>query len=99
MTPHNRSTALALAVVLCAWPLLDLVAHAQSDDPATVPRISQADFKKAWLAKTILVIDVRDEAGFAAGHIPGAVLVPLAELAKHVQQLKAERRPIVAYCA
>jgi 3-mercaptopyruvate sulfurtransferase SseA len=97
MTRFNRPTA--LAVVLLAWPLLTGAAHRQGDDPATVPRISQAEFKKAWSAGSILVIDVRDQASYAAGHIPGALLVPLAELAKHVQQLKAERRPIVAYCA
>jgi rhodanese-related sulfurtransferase/DNA-binding transcriptional ArsR family regulator len=43
------------------------------------------------------VIDVRPAEEFAAGHIPGAVSVPLDELANRLAELPADQE-IVAYC-
>ena len=90
-----RLSALAVLAVLT----LPGAVRAQGDDPAGVPRISQAEFKQALSANAILVIDVRDKQDYSAGHIPGAVSMPLAELDKFGRRLKAESRPIVAYCA
>ncbi len=71
----------------------------QDEDLSAVRRISQRDFKRALSAGTILVLDVRDAGAYASGHVPGAVSMPLDQVATHVQELKAERRPIVTYCA
>jgi rhodanese-related sulfurtransferase len=43
------------------------------------------------------VIDVRPAEEYAAGHIPGAVSIPLDELPKRLAELAADRE-IVAYC-
>ena len=43
------------------------------------------------------VIDVRPAEEFAAGHIPGAVSIPLNELADRLAELPADQE-IVAYC-
>jgi rhodanese-related sulfurtransferase len=45
----------------------------------------------------VTVLDVRPREEYAAGHIPGAVSVPLAELAGYLKQLP-EDREVVAYC-
>lgn len=45
----------------------------------------------------IVVIDVRPEAEFAAGHLPFARSLPLAELEKRLADLPADKE-IVAYC-
>jgi rhodanese-related sulfurtransferase len=45
----------------------------------------------------VVVIDVRPAEEYAAGHIPGAVSIPLAELADRLDALPADRQ-IVAYC-
>jgi rhodanese-related sulfurtransferase len=45
----------------------------------------------------VLVLDVRPEAEYAAGHIPGAVNVPHDQLAARLAELP-ERADIVAYC-
>jgi rhodanese-related sulfurtransferase len=45
----------------------------------------------------VLVLDVRPAAEYAAGHIPGAVSVPLEELEARLGELPAETE-IVAYC-
>lgn len=43
------------------------------------------------------MLDVRPEAEYAAGHIPGAVSVPHDQLAARLAELP-ERADIVAYC-
>jgi rhodanese-related sulfurtransferase/DNA-binding transcriptional ArsR family regulator len=48
-------------------------------------------------AGEVTVIDVRPREEYAAGHIPGAISVPLADLPKRVTELR-KRRDIVAYC-
>jgi len=45
----------------------------------------------------VTVLDVRPPEEFAAGHVPGAVNVPLAELENYLDKLEAEQE-IVAYC-
>lgn len=44
-----------------------------------------------------MVLDVRPAEEFAAGHIPGAVSIPLDELADRLAELPADQE-IVAYC-
>lgn len=48
-------------------------------------------------AGAVTVIDVRPREEYEAGHIPGAISVPLADLPKHVRKLST-RRDVVAYC-
>jgi rhodanese-related sulfurtransferase len=44
------------------------------------------------------VVDVREPWEFVAGHIPGAVLIPLGELANRIQQLDPAK-PVAVVCA
>ena len=55
-----------------------------------------AILKRASEGETI-VIDVRPEVEYAAGHLPYARSLPLAELKKRLQQLPKDK-PVVAYC-
>jgi rhodanese-related sulfurtransferase/DNA-binding transcriptional ArsR family regulator len=45
----------------------------------------------------LVVLDVRPAAEHAAGHLPGAVSIPVAELRRRLAELPADRE-IVAYC-
>ena len=45
----------------------------------------------------VLVLDVRPVEEFNAGHIPGAVSVPVAELAQRLDELP-RNRDVIAYC-
>jgi len=45
----------------------------------------------------VTVLDVRPSEEYAAGHIPGAINVPLKELSKRLHEFKRNRQ-IVAYC-
>jgi rhodanese-related sulfurtransferase len=45
----------------------------------------------------LVVLDVRPAAEHAAGHLPGAVSIPVGELHRRLQELPGDRE-IVAYC-
>ncbi len=45
-----------------------------------------------------LLLDVRTPEEFAAGHIEGAVNVPVQELESRMAELEPKDRPIVVYC-
>lgn len=45
----------------------------------------------------ITVLDVRPEEEYAAGHLPGAVNIPLAKLEQHLREFDRDKE-VVAYC-
>ena len=45
-----------------------------------------------------VVLDVREDSEFYAGHIPHSVHVPLRQLAKHAELEKYKDRPVIAIC-
>lgn len=46
----------------------------------------------------IQLVDVRTKGEFARGHLPGAKLMPLAELGSAGRQLRLDK-PVLVYCA
>jgi predicted methyltransferase len=63
-------------------------------------RISVADFKKL-ASRDVLVLDVRDVASYRQGHLPGAILATVEEVATATwtAKLKGERRLVATYCS
>lgn len=59
--------------------------------------VSRAELLRRKKAGAAFVIDVRPLDEFAAGHIPGAVHLPLAELERRLAELPRDQE-IVAYC-
>lgn len=45
-----------------------------------------------------LLLDVRTREEFASGHVPGALNIPIQELANRVTELKHPERQLVVYC-
>jgi rhodanese-related sulfurtransferase len=45
-----------------------------------------------------LFIDVREPSEYAGGHIPGAINIPLRELAQHLDQVPHDQ-PVMLYCS
>jgi rhodanese-related sulfurtransferase len=86
---RTRALATALAVLLAAG------AGAQALDPT---RVTQEEFKKLMDADNVLVVDVRPPDAYRQGHIAGALSIPLANIEKNVEVLKASKKPIVTYC-
>ncbi len=68
---------------------------------ATAPNALSSESRESLLAKArsgdIVVIDVRPETEYAAGHLPCARSIPLAELEKRLADLPPGKE-IVAYC-
>jgi hydroxyacylglutathione hydrolase len=62
---------------------------------ASVPVISAAELAARTDGRTIL--DVRNDSEWNAGHIPGAIHIPLPRLAAHVAELRTAG-PIVVHC-
>lgn len=64
------------------------------DNLEPVPRAELLERAREGL---VTVLDVRPPEEYAAGHLPGAVNVPLTELEKHLKELPKDRE-VVAYC-
>ena len=91
----------------CATPVLAAVvaqafrpaAPTADDISSSKLRIAWAEFKKLYDEGKVIVVDVRDEAGFAAGHIPKARLIPLEDVESRASELKKQKLPVVTYCS
>jgi rhodanese-related sulfurtransferase/DNA-binding transcriptional ArsR family regulator len=64
---------------------------------AGVEEVSREELARRARAGEVTVLDVRPAAEYAAGHIPGAVSIPLAELGRRLAELPAGTE-VVAYC-
>ena len=88
---------LAVAVLLALAGGVPVRAQDELASPAL--RIDWPTFKKLYDAHTVLVVDVRDTASYDAGHIPGAMSVPLNDVERRAGELKKSGKPVVVYCA
>jgi rhodanese-related sulfurtransferase/DNA-binding HxlR family transcriptional regulator len=75
---------------------LDALAEAYLGDRSRVATISRGELLELLKRDEIVVIDVRPEPEYAAGHLPGAVCVPPDRL-DLLDELPADR-DVVAYC-
>ena len=66
-------------------------------DLAALEPVAQDELARRLRDGQVLVLDVRPEAEYAAGHIPGAVNVPHDQLAARLAELPGGA-DIVAYC-
>jgi len=65
---------------------------------AEVPRSTITDVDTLRKAGAVTMVDVRDDASYAASHIPGALHIPLGNIAERASELPRDK-PIVTYCA
>jgi ArsR family transcriptional regulator len=59
--------------------------------------VPAADLMERAKKGLVTVLDVRPAEEFAAGHVPGALNIPIHELAKRLAELP-KRKEVVAYC-
>jgi predicted methyltransferase len=62
-------------------------------------RITQEEFRKLLAARAVTVVDVRDAGAFSAGHIPGALSIPLDSIEQAAERLRKAGKPVVTYCS
>jgi rhodanese-related sulfurtransferase len=67
----------------------------------TVARTPLADFEVLQARGAVLVVDVRNDDSFRAGHIPGAINVPIDEVERRTAEIisRAGSLAIVTYCS
>ena len=69
--------------------------------PASEPAwIDTTELQRRLGAGSVLLVDVRqpDEFTSPPGHLPGAINVPLGELAAHIAKIAARQQPVVLVC-
>ena len=76
---------------------LDEISAAYLGDRAQLVTIGRDELAARLRAGDVVVLDVRPPAEYDAGHIPGAVNVPPAELEQRLRELPSDRA-VVAYC-
>ena len=72
-------------------------AHVPAGDVADEREVSREELLARAQAGEVTVLDVRPAEEYAAAHIPGAVSIPVEELAQRLGELPASQ-DIVAYC-
>ena len=74
------------------WPMLNRGAGG-------VPNVSAIEAVLLMSRNKTLVLDVRDAAEFATGHIQGAKNIPVAELAGRIKEIeKFKDKPVLVHC-
>ena len=61
-------------------------------------RITIAELEALMKNNEAVVIDVRNQAAYALGHIPGSKLIPAGEILNHISELPRDKM-IVTYCS
>jgi 3-mercaptopyruvate sulfurtransferase SseA len=76
------------------------VAPAQTAPPVRdgARRVTVAELKDMLAKNEAVVIDVRNQASYDAGHIRGSKLIPEAEVVNHIDELPKDKL-IVTYCS
>ena len=76
---------------------LDQFAAAYLGDRAQLDSVTHDELARRLRDGDVVLLDVRPEPEFRAGHIAGAISVPVTELTRRLRDLPKDRQ-IVAYC-
>ena len=98
MRHAQRVGGAAVGVVVAAVLAAGTVAHAGHDSVPTVP-VVRSDYVKALLdaREPLVLVDFRKASEYRAGHLPGAISVPLAELDRRYREIPSTAR-LILYC-
>ncbi|MGH7626716.1 MAG: ArsR/SmtB family transcription factor [Gemmatimonadaceae bacterium] len=76
---------------------VEQIARQYLQDRDELQPVALAELRKLVRQGNVTVIDVRPRDEYAAGHIPGAVSIPLAELRKRLRDIP-KHHDVIAYC-
>lgn len=86
-----------LVIVLMVFSFDTFAGQNEENDVITVQQV----FKKITVKDSVVLLDVRTDAEFdgSLGHIPGAILVPLAELEMRMSEIEGfKKSEIIVIC-
>ena len=76
---------------------LERLVHEHFGDRDDAEGVAMAELLKRARSKQVVILDTRPASEYIAGHIPGAISVPVDELKQRLQQL-TKSNEYVAYC-
>jgi len=76
---------------------VERIAREYLDTPDPLQPLTRAELRRRLVRGKVTLIDVRPLEEYRAGHIPGALSLPLAELRRRLRELPKQSL-IVAYC-
>ncbi len=85
------------AVAAAHVAALEALTRDYFEDPAGLEPLDVTTLLARLRADEVVLVDVRPEHEFAAGHVPGAISLPLTALKQRVAELPRDRT-VVAYC-
>ncbi len=72
---------------------LRAIAHAADE----TPEVDAAEAARVWVERSAQLVDVREPDEWAEGHMPGALHIPLGDLARRADEFPADGR-IITVC-
>src|SRR5881296_623499 len=76
---------------------LERLVHEHFGDRADAEAVPMAELLKRARSKQVVILDTRPAREYVAGHIPGAISVPVDDLKRRLQEL-SKGKEYVAYC-
>ena len=76
---------------------VERVAHLYIDGRDELEPVTLKELRRRLRENDVTVIDVRPEEEYRAGHIPGALSIPVAQLKRRLAEIP-KKREVVAYC-
>jgi rhodanese-related sulfurtransferase len=76
---------------------LDELATAYLGDRSTLDTVTHKELAERLRDGDVIVLDVRPEPEFHAGHISGAISLPIKEITRRLRAIPKDRQ-VVAYC-
>jgi 3-mercaptopyruvate sulfurtransferase SseA len=98
---------LACFLIGCNSAESKIGASVQKDDKKTPPQTTYSDGARRITITELqdlikkgdaFIVDVRNQASYDSGHIPGAKLIPAGEILNHLDELP-KGKTIVTYCS
>lgn len=95
------------AVMLAACNAVDIPVANNAPKPDSTSQTAQADGARRITIEELedlikegkaFIVDVRNQASYDLGHIPGSRLIPAGEILNHVNELPRDKT-IVTYCS
>ena len=62
---------------------------------SALQEIAMEEAQEIWRSKAAIVIDVRTPAEYKQGHVPGAILIPLNELANRQSEVPKDKKVLL----